>query len=78
MTDEVKAQLRNISSAATALTVEGYENYQSGARNTYQSLGLNPDLIFEPYQVDVSNIDLNKVDPDYFKKNILGTGGVVN
>jgi len=78
MTDEVKAQLRNISAAATALTVKGYEDYQSGARKTYQSLGLDPDLILRPFQIDVSNIELNKVDPDYFKKNILSTGGVVN
>jgi len=72
MTDEVKAQLRNISAAATALTVKGYEDYQSGAANTYQALGLNPGFIFQPYQIDVSNINLDKVEPEYFAPKITG------
>ena len=72
MTDEVKAQLRNISAAATALTVKGYEDYQSGAANTYRALGLNPGFIFQPYQIDVSNINLDKVEPNYFEPKITG------
>jgi len=73
MTDEVKAQLRNISAQATALTVKGYNDYLAGSKNTYNALGLNPDLIYDGYLIDTSGINLGQVDPSYFEEEIQFT-----
>jgi hypothetical protein len=73
MTDEVKAQLRNISAQATALTVKGYNDYLAGSKNTYNALGLNPNLIYDGYLIDTSGINLGQVDPSYFEEEIQFT-----
>jgi len=70
MTDEVKAQLRNISAKATALTVKGYNDYLAGSKNTYNALGLNPNLIYDGYLIDTSGINLGQVVPSYFEEEI--------
>jgi len=73
MTSDVKSQLRNISSQATALTLQGYNDYLQGSRSTYDALGLNPDLIYSGYLIDPSGINLEQVLPSYFEEKIEGS-----
>jgi len=73
MTDEVKAQLRNISAEATRLTLKGYNDYLKGSEVAYDALGLDPNLIYSGYIIDTSGINLGQVEPSDFTKEITGT-----